>query len=109
MMTFFQCDNASKNKSYIRYVLACVIHQLNQIQTWFEVDNSTLVFYASSILIAYENSVQVDDESFGNCTEPVVKMIDFAHVCRRDGGDHGYLKGVRSLLKILHEVNRKIS
>ena len=111
-MTFFQCDNnAPKNKSYILYILSCIIQQLKQIRNWFEVNNSSLVFYASSILIVYEqNSVPVDDVSFStSCNAPVVKMIDFAHVCRRAGGDDGYLKGVRSLLKILHEVHRRIS
>ena len=109
LMSFFQCDDASTNKTYIRCIIASVIQQLNQIRNWFEVANSSLAFYASSILLAYESGVQVDDVVFSTLKGPIVKMIDFAHVCHHTGGDCGYLKGLRSLLKILHDIQRRIS
>lgn len=110
LMTFFQCDTASTNEPHMRFILACVIQQLNRIKHWFEVENSSLVFYASSILIAYENSAQIDDVTVSPCcNEPIVKMIDFAHVCRRTGGDCGYLKGLRSLIKKLHVIQRRLT
>lgn len=110
LMSFFQCTNAAMNKPYIRFILACVIQQLNRIKHWFEVENTSLVFYASSILIAYEKSIQIDDVTFSTCcNEPIVKMIDFAHVCRRTGGDCGYLTGLRSLIKILCAIEGRVT
>lgn len=109
LMAFFHCNNATSDKEYIRFILGCVIQQLNQIKHWFEEINSSLSFYASSILIAYENSGQGEDVTFSTRNRPIVKMIDFAHVCRWNGGDFGYLKGVRNLLKILYEIHGRIT
>lgn len=109
LMSFFQCNDASTNKTYIRCIIASAIQQLNQIRNWFEVANSSLAFFASSILLAYESGAQVDDVVLSALNGPIVKMIDFAHVCRQTGGDCGYLKGLRSLLKILHDIQRRIS
>jgi len=76
---------------------------LTQIKDWFETGNSSLAFYASSILIAYEGFRHID-VACQTSNEPVMKIIDFAHVCRQAGVDDGYLKGVRTLLKILNEI-----
>ena len=64
-----------------------------------------MAFYASSILIAYEGN-RLDGEVAHHTSEvePVVKIIDFAHVCRQTGEDGGYLKGVLNLLEILDEI-----
>lgn len=104
LATFFPCDNAARGTSTCR-VLSCVIDQLTQLYDWFEKENSSLSFYASSILIAYEG--RYHDENVNTrqtSNDPVVKMIDFAHVCRQTGADEGYLKGIRNLLEILDAI-----
>ena len=111
-MTFFKCNDA-QNVSNTRHVLKSVIKQLTRIKQWFEEENSTLAFYASSILIVYEDcrgAPQLDVTTSRNSfQDPVLKMIDFAHVCRHTGGDLGYLKGICSLLGILNEIHKSIA
>ena len=112
-MTFFNC-NDTQNVPTTRHVLTSVIKQLTQIKQWFEEENSTLAFYASSILIVYDDSSggapQLDMRTSHNFfQDPVLKMIDFAHVCRRTGGDVGYLKGICSLLGILNEIHKSLT
>ena len=112
-MTFFNC-NDTQNVPNTRHVLTSVIKQLTQIKQWFEEENSTLAFYASSILIVYDDSSgdasQLDMTTSRNSfQDPVLKMIDFAHVCRHTGGDVGYLKGICSLLGILNEIHKSLT
>lgn len=83
---------------HTKRVILSVIEQLIEIRNWFKC-NSTLAFYASSILIVYEGNKTVRDK-----VDPNVKMIDFAHVCRDDeehSGRHGYLYGIESLASML--------
>ena len=121
LSTFFRCNddeavvaNTKKkrggNPQYFDNTLSVVIDKLNQIKDWFEVDNPSLAFYASSILIVYEGDyIQGDDEKImgSNNEEPVVKIIDFAHVCRQTGTDLGYITGVRNLINIVEELRCK--
>ncbi|KAL7535811.1 hypothetical protein ACHAXR_006748 [Thalassiosira sp. AJA248-18] len=104
LLTFFQCNNneAGMGTPYILHVISCVIKQLTQIKIWFE-ENATLAFYASSILIVYDGG-EPGVMTSHPYQEPVLKMIDFAHVCRQTGGDTGYLRGVKSLSRIIEEI-----
>ncbi|KAL3793903.1 hypothetical protein ACHAW5_007066 [Stephanodiscus triporus] len=103
LTTFFQCEEETRGGGRICHVLSCLVEQLTQIKDWFETGNSSLAFYASSILIAYEGNRHIDI-AFQTSNEPVMKIIDFAHVCRQTGPDEGYLKGVCTLLEILNEI-----
>eukprot|EP00578_Thalassiosira_sp_NH16_P029725 CAMPEP_0181076566 /NCGR_PEP_ID=MMETSP1071-20121207/487_1 /TAXON_ID=35127 /ORGANISM="Thalassiosira sp., Strain NH16" /LENGTH=420 /DNA_ID=CAMNT_0023157755 /DNA_START=1788 /DNA_END=3050 /DNA_ORIENTATION=+ len=106
LRTFFRCDGDVKYKSYTEHVIVCVFKQLTQIKSWFEEENTTLAFYASSALIVYDGDAGAQCGVASHNREPVLKMIDFAHVCRCSGGDEGYLKGIKSLLSILDEIQR---
>ncbi|KAL3827651.1 hypothetical protein ACHAXA_000524 [Cyclostephanos tholiformis] len=108
LATFFLCDEAARRETTCR-VLSCVIEQLTQIYNWFGKENSSLAFYASSILIAYGDSCHDNNVTCQTSNDPVVKLIDFAHVCRQTGGDEGYLKGVRNLLEILNAIKENQS
>lgn len=98
LKAFFQCDNSSEATSTSIIVISSVARELRKIKSWLEY-NTTLAFYASSILIAYEGSFFTDATS-----DPTLKMIDFTHVCRRIGGDSGYIRGVENILTILSEI-----
>ncbi|EED87112.1 predicted protein [Thalassiosira pseudonana CCMP1335] len=82
-------------------LLSRLIDELNEIKIWFEEQNASLAFYASSILIIYEGSPT------NTLIDPSLKMIDFAHVCRKKGGDKGYLRGIENLICILSEIQSK--
>lgn len=102
---FFQCVDEPQVVQSALHVLSCVITKLTEIKSWMEC-NTTLAFYASSILISYEGSSgSCHDNSM---VEPVVKMIDFTHVCRKVGGDTGYIKGVDNLLGILQSIRNEL-
>lgn len=107
LATFFKCSEDGGDPSYARHVLSSVMEQLAHIKKWFEEENTTLSFYASSILIVYDGS-EVNGVDSPMYQAPVLKMIDFAHVCRQAGGDVGYLKGVKSLSSMLDEIKRKL-
>ncbi|KAL7480657.1 hypothetical protein ACHAW6_006334 [Cyclotella cf. meneghiniana] len=98
--TFFQCDCTKIDKGR---VLSHVVNKLTQIKTWFKDKNTTLAFYASSILIVYEGHIDHRCND-GPTLDPMLKMIDFAHVCHRVGGDSGFLRGVENILTILSEI-----
>ena len=111
LMTFFQCNSEGHGSSVqspsTRRVMSSVRGQLTQIKNWFQDENSTLAFYASSILIVYDGSSDPSEDcnlSFNTYPDPIVKMIDFAHVCRQNGGDTGYLKGIDSLLGMIDDI-----
>jgi len=109
LMTFFQCDNNHIITLYTKHVLSSVIKELTLLKKWFKEENSTLAFYASSILIVYdaEDNTMTSQNDHRFCQQDPtvkVKMIDFAHVCRCSGGDKGYLKGITTLLAILQEI-----
>eukprot|EP00804_Cyclotella_cryptica_P028828 CCRYP_019715-RA/>CCRYP_019715-RA protein AED:0.02 eAED:0.02 QI:102/1/1/1/1/1/2/48/586 len=103
--SFFQCESTKTDAGPI---LSHIVNRLTQIKTWFKNTNSTLAFYASSILIVYEGSINRQLHN-GPTLEPMLKIIDFAHVCRRVGGDIGFLHGVECVLSILSEVIQEIS
>ena len=74
------------------------------VKDWFTNSNPGIAFYGGSILIVYEG-----DNAYSTVSEPpAVKMIDFAHVCRKHGGDEGYLKGINTLLAILIEIRHAL-
>lgn len=98
--TFFRCDCTKIDKGR---VLSHVVNKLTQIKTWFKDKNTTLAFYASSILIVYEGHTDHRCND-GPTLDPMLKMIDFAHVCHKVGGDSGFLRGVENILTILSEV-----
>lgn len=75
-----------------------LILQLRYIRRWFE-ENVALRFYSSSLLMVYEGDVSVNNRDLTN-----LKMIDFGHVRRESGGDHGYLHGVQTLMDMLSEL-----
>ncbi|KAL7508367.1 hypothetical protein ACHAXN_007661 [Cyclotella atomus] len=103
LKAFFQCGKGSEMKSTSLNVVSYVARELIKIKEWLEY-NTTLAFYASSILIAYEGSICTDTAS-----NPVLKIIDFTHVCRRIGGDPGYIKGVEHILSILSEITVELN
>ena len=96
---FFCADRGYSNAIHPS-ALDGIMKQLIDIKDWFENANSDIAIYAGSILIVYEG----DTISSAASQLPAVKMIDFAHVCRKQGGDEGYLKGIKTLLAILHEI-----
>ncbi|KAL7547364.1 hypothetical protein ACHAWF_010677 [Thalassiosira exigua] len=107
LKTFFRCGEAGRDTSYAQHVVNCVVSQLAQIKNWFAKENRTLAFYASSILIVYDG-IEPTDAPFAY-QEPILKMIDFAHVCRQSGGDQGYLKGIKNLCNVLEDILAQIS
>lgn len=98
LKTFFSCgvtDSSSNNvtpKLRAR-VISSIVAQLRQLHDWFEC-NDRLAFYASSLLLVYDG-----DSCRGDATS--AKMIDFGHVRRQRGGDHGYAFGLRTLISML--------
>ncbi len=109
LTVFFNCKQSDGDMSYKKYILVGMLSELKKIKAWFEM-NTTLAFYASSILMVYEGSNEVLSSNLekGECEGPILKMIDFAHVCRQEGGDAGYLKGVSILINILNEIVEKL-
>lgn len=95
---FFRVAGDSSNTNY-----SSIVRQLKTLQDWFENHNSNYSFYGGSILIVYEGF------EHNNLPEPAVKMIDFAHVCQKQGGDDGCLKGIKTLLQMLHEIRSTIT
>eukprot|EP00956_Cyclotella_meneghiniana_P024158 scaffold48192_cov88-Cyclotella_meneghiniana.AAC.3 len=104
LQIFFRCNTTDESRS--RHVLSCVISKLTQIKKWLKT-NDTLAFYASSILMAHEGSYNLQS-NVTSISEPMLKMIDFTHVCRKVGGDPGYIRGVDNLLSILSEVVQEL-
>ena len=100
---FFQIKDSSQPTNGLCNPLLGVMSKLNRIRAWFKSSNTTLTFYASSLLIAYEGSADIW-YSAESIPEPSLKMIDFAHVCRKEGGDPGYVHGIDNLMSILTEI-----
>jgi hypothetical protein len=79
------------------------IEKLREIEGWFAHQNSKR-FYGSSLLFLYD----------GTAEDPKVdvRMIDFAHVWPippqevPEGRDEGYLKGLRSIIGYLSDLQR---
>lgn len=98
---FFQCEDGTQQAETANNVLSCVVSKLAKIKSCMSY-NTTMAFYASSILISYEG---FPDSYLGSSVpDPAVTMIDFTHVCHKAGGDYGYIKGAGNLLGILSEV-----
>lgn len=72
-----------------------VISLLRSIRKRFD-ENNSLAFYSSSILIVYD---AVHDSDHAN-----LRMIDFGHVRRQQGGDPGYRHGLQTLSTLLTEL-----
>lgn len=112
---FFNCDKAGNRRlpEYIRPVLSDIIKQLTRLIGWFEYENTSLAFYGGSILIAYDdrqNYLELQGVVTASAyPDPILKMIDFTHVCRQSRGDEGYLKGVKTLLSMLEEIQAGLS
>ena len=85
-----------------------VLSQLKTILLWFE-GNSSLSFYASSLLIVYEGCLREADvkqiskeNEYEHSHEMVeIKMIDLARVRRGSAGDPGYIHGLTTLISVL--------
>jgi Inositol polyphosphate kinase len=80
--------------------------QLRPIRRWFEEDNHSFTFYASSLLVIYDGE---DDGTTTmspppSSTPPVIKMIDFGRVRRERGGDTGYIQGLQLLDRIWNDL-----
>jgi 1D-myo-inositol-tetrakisphosphate 5-kinase/inositol-polyphosphate multikinase len=103
---FFQCKESQPSYS-MNATLTDLITALDQIKMWFKYQNTTLSFYASSILMSYEGSLDLHTNAV-SMPKPVLKMIDFTHVCRKMGGDPGYIQGIENLLSILLEIADQI-
>jgi Inositol polyphosphate kinase len=80
--------------------VSSVLLQLRSLRRWFEENNTSLQFRASSLLFIYEG----DPTRGGNGDVTMLKMIDFGHVRRVPGGDSGYLTGIKNLSQILTEI-----
>lgn len=102
---FFCLDGAPSNAICSTQV-DDILSKLNDVKDWFENSNPGIAFYAGSILIVYEGDTDTTSSIISE--PPVVKMIDFAHVCRKQGGDEGYLKGINTLLAMLHEIRNEM-
>lgn len=96
----FQFFFRSNHEQNIRTdVIHEFLDQIQQLSLWFK-QNQSLCFYASSLLLVYE----------GDCTyinpnnRPIVRMIDFGHVRRKIGGDHGYIHGMNTLVRLFNLV-----
>jgi len=91
-------------------VVRSTLEQLGLIELWFQ-ENKRFAFYSSSLLIVIEGdsccfdevveSVDMDHPRVNDC-HACIKMIDFGHVQRRDGGDEGYLHGISVLTDLLN-------
>ena len=100
---FFCLDRDSSN-TICSSVVDDILRRLTDVKDWFTNSNPGIAFYGGSILIVYEG-----DNAYSTVSEPpAVKMIDFAHVCRKHGGDEGYLKGINTLLAILIEIRHAL-
>jgi len=88
------CHNQEKLQAVVREFLS----QLHQLTLCFE-QNQSLSFYASSLLLVYEGD---DSTARDPYTRPIVRMIDFGHVRRQVGGDHGFIHGLNTIAKLLH-------
>jgi len=99
-LQMFFCLDGDSSKTVCPSEIDGIMRKLTHIKDWFENSNSEIAFYAGSILIVYEGNATSSTSS----ERPAVKMIDFAHVCRKQGGDEGYLKGINTMLAMLHEI-----
>lgn len=99
-LRMFFCLDGDSSNTICSSQVNDILRQLTDVKDWFENSNPGIAFYAGSILIVYEG----DTTSSTVSEPPAVKMIDFAHVCRKQGGDEGYLKGINTLLVMLHEI-----
>ena len=79
-------------------VVQVLLNQLQTIQSWFE-QNQSLCFYSSSLLLSYEGR-----PSSNNPESPILRMIDFGHVRRELGGDHGYVHGIKTVKRHLSRL-----
>lgn len=93
-----------------------------ELQEWFE-GQTQFAFYASSILLAYDSSLDADSATTGSNSRGLTlraKMIDFSHVhaptercvagpragkpLQTSGRDESYLTGLNALQELLHAV-----
>lgn len=91
-------ENGETKESFRIKVVSNLLVQLRPLRRWFD-ENTSLRFYASSLLIVYEGDPRRVTE--GSCA---IKMIDFGRVRRESGGDQGYIKGLKTVKRILEEV-----
>lgn len=113
-------------RSYKLQVLEEFLHALKNVQRWFKVQRK-YVFYASSLLLAYESCVPQHSSDSGSCPGlssatahkksskqlPVrmltdVRMIDFAHVCLSNLLDDNYLFGLNRLIAYLTDIQSAV-
>lgn len=80
--------------------LSGILRQLLELKSWFE-DQTDFHFYSCSLLLIYDG----ESEENGGNPQPMVKLIDFAHVFEGHGViDHNFLGGLCSLIKFISET-----
>lgn len=97
LRTFFTSSN-DKGQALRMQSISNILMLLQVLRRWFD-DNDCLCFYASSILLVYEGLTDGASKHLTN-----MKMVDFGHVRREAGGDHGYVLGLRTLSSVLSDL-----
>ena len=97
---FFSSTTAGGSKVVRTQSISNILMLLQLLRRWFD-ENNCLCFYSSSILLVYEGATDAGGSST-NLTN--MKMVDFGHVRREAGGDHGYILGLRTISSILKEL-----
>ena len=95
-------------KVHKQCIIKNVLHHLQHIQTWFQVQRR-YSFYSSSLCIVYEGlSERYNTACDGFCTfaEDLVSihMIDMAHVFLTTEQDDNYLYGLNKMITCIQQV-----
>jgi len=99
LIMFFQLDNKCTCLIKRRIEIELIRNKLVELRKWF-LKNKSFAFYASSILLIYEGGSGKLLEPI----DPIVKMIDFAHVTINNQIDRGYIHGLEKLIVLLGDL-----
>ncbi|KAG4969139.1 hypothetical protein AAZX31_12G230500 [Glycine max] len=92
-------DDHHPDCAFATEVYGAVLERLQKLKDWFEVQ-TVYHFYSCSVLVVYEK-----DLGKGKATNPLVKLVDFAHVVDGNGViDHNFLGGLCSFIKFLKDI-----
>ncbi|XP_027338925.1 inositol polyphosphate multikinase beta-like [Abrus precatorius] len=100
----FASSNADDSASdpdcvFANEVYGVVLERLLELKKWFEVQ-TLYHFYSCSLLLIYEKGA-----TKGKGFDPMVKLVDFAHVVDSNGAiDHNFLGGLCSFIKFVKDV-----
>ncbi|CAG0897542.1 unnamed protein product [Cyprideis torosa] len=88
-----------------------VLRQLRRILSWFETENASFAFFASSVLVTYDAAALLEGEGPRSVR---VKMIDFAHtiplaeaqesMSSEGAKDDNYIHGLKNVIQCLEEA-----